>query len=780
VNKDLYYAPVFFINGNIKGTDLFYRHTTKSFVPATESWVEYLISLSETSEGKGVPISERINTRRQMNLQAIVSPPDTMMARKYASAAWEEMKEKAASLTALPTDSILRKFITQHGGFGAIKKIASAATNDPDFANALFTMSEPDNYMPALDPYKPSAPSTSLLTLHQNLMKNANVKSASAADLNKGYLFEDSRPKEAMNDLVYEANEREMQSVTQPGIYNVLVADGSTRRMICSYHRDLLSAKKQLNPSDDADEFGGSYTGKGYETTNRGGGLHPILPFVAIDTDDHKSRFIDLLPTTRAWRVLGHYEKEIDPSEVGSATPEANKMYRVYNAKTKTISDAWYVTKVTDKELGLKDVELVKHCTDGTPTVITLNPDYDGYDPIEKVYGKHCVWIPIKFEKEKRAPHSEEDHYCVNPDESIEFGDLHAINNFIYKQGFVKGAVEKIKDEIFVRLRADKLNTPASKMSKLAATAALMTHCALSEADADEIIKQACTRQDRRYLFFYQPADTLKQLFTSWRTTPNGSARSDLEFKMIKLAATMNPKPEIPEEARGHFIKAETLFKAASDSSDYELAANEYLEAFKLAPWWPNVSYNLAVVREAEKQYDKAINDLNLYLASNPDDARDAQDKLYQIQAERDLADKHAADDKAKEQEEAAKAQEPRFTGKWYYAPGDDYFIEIFGSSGTFSAKLPKERYVQTVENGGGMTATTTQSLSDLKIQERRITFRETITVIGSDGTRFPTSYQDYDLMLSDDGKTLSGTALDRTDVDSYQSTRNVELFRRD
>lgn len=59
--------------------------------------------------------------------------------------------------------------------------------------------------------------------------------------------------------------------------------------------------------------------------------------------DDHKSRFIDLLPTTRAWRVLGHYEKEIDPSEVGSATPEANKMYRVYNAKTKTISDSWSV-----------------------------------------------------------------------------------------------------------------------------------------------------------------------------------------------------------------------------------------------------------------------------------------------------------------------------------------------------------------------------------------------------------------------------------------------------
>jgi hypothetical protein len=295
VNKDLYYAPVFFINGNIKGTDLFYRHTTKSFVPATESWVEYLISLSETSEGKGVPISERINTRCQMNLQAIVSPPDTMMARKYASAAWEEMK--SAAVTELSKDSILRKFVTEHGGFNAIKKMASAAQNDPEFANALFLSSDPESYMSALDAYKAPELPAPLLTLHQNLLKNASVKSASAADLHKGYLFEDNRPKEAVNEVIYDANERTLQPVTQPGIYHVLVVDGSTHRMICSYHRDLLSAKRQLNPSDDATEFGGSHTGMPYETTQHG--LRSVLPFVVIDLDDHKSRFIDLLPTAR-------------------------------------------------------------------------------------------------------------------------------------------------------------------------------------------------------------------------------------------------------------------------------------------------------------------------------------------------------------------------------------------------------------------------------------------------------------------------------------------------
>ena len=286
--------------------------------------------------------------------------------------------------------------------------------------------------MPELESYSPAEPPAPWLTLHQNLLKNASVKSATAADLTKGYLFEDNRPKEAVNEVIYDANERTLQSVTQPGIYHVLVADGSTRRMICSYHRDLLSAKKQLNPSEDASEFGGSHTGMPYETQHVGQGMHTVLPFVVIDMDDQKSRFVDLLPTARAWRVLGHLEKDIDASEISSATPETRKMYHVYNARTRTLSDAWYVLKVEDKDLGLKSVHLTRHFTDDTqPTIVTLNPDYDGYDPIEKIFGSCCTWVPVKFEKT--------DGKYLRVDESIEFGDLHSLNDFIYKQGFVKG-----------------------------------------------------------------------------------------------------------------------------------------------------------------------------------------------------------------------------------------------------------------------------------------------------------------------------------------------------
>ena len=68
---------------------------------------------------------------------------------------------------------------------------------------------------------------------------------------------------------------------------------------------------------------------------------------------------------------------------------------------------------------------------------------------------------------------------------SIELGDVHAVNEFIYRQGFLKAAVQKTPSEYIVWLNASN-NTPGAHMSKLAAKCALMTHCALREADADE------------------------------------------------------------------------------------------------------------------------------------------------------------------------------------------------------------------------------------------------------------------------------------------------------
>lgn len=52
VDKELLFAPVFFLNGEIKGPML-YRCSTKTFIPATKEWASYLIDAADTKDGKG-------------------------------------------------------------------------------------------------------------------------------------------------------------------------------------------------------------------------------------------------------------------------------------------------------------------------------------------------------------------------------------------------------------------------------------------------------------------------------------------------------------------------------------------------------------------------------------------------------------------------------------------------------------------------------------------------------------------------------------------------------
>jgi len=448
VNKDLYFAPVFFINGNIKGTDLFYRHSTKSFVPLNERWLEYLISRSETSEGHGVPISERTNTRRQLNLQAVVNPPTAMTSNfKYAAIdvpdeaevarlarqAWDEIK--TAAIPALPETSLLRRFIVQDGGFTAMRKIARTCQDDRDFAEALLLSSRPENYMPEISPEKQASAPAPLLQLHLNALHNPACKSASEQDLRKGYVFEDKRAVAQVNQVIHDVGERNLESVTSPGVHHVRVADGSAREMICAYHRHMFRCDDDLVSNENSAPFQSAGS---------------VLPFCLIDTGNKKSLDLDILPSAKTWRVLGVYVKALS-GELGAAKPTAGKMYRVLNLKTSSISEPVYVKSVKQDELGLSQVEFY-HEYGIKPKTVTLNPDYENAEPAARILGKNCYWIEVAEQTDGGMGH------CADSD--IKLGDIHAINEFIFSNGFSKAAVEKKGSEYLVRLGCEKVNQP--------------------------------------------------------------------------------------------------------------------------------------------------------------------------------------------------------------------------------------------------------------------------------------------------------------------------------
>jgi tetratricopeptide (TPR) repeat protein len=140
--------------------------------------------------------------------------------------------------------------------------------------------------------------------------------------------------------------------------------------------------------------------------------------------------------------------------------------------------------------------------------------------------------------------------------------------------------------------------------------------------------------------------ETLNQYISDLQKNPDDTA---LREKIIKLVQTMKPPPSIPEDARQHFVMAQTFGKKAKDAKGYELAIDEYRQALLNAPWWPAAYNNMGIVMEQAGQYDEAISSLKLYLLTNPDDARTAQDKIYEIEAAKKLAQEERAAEEAKE-----------------------------------------------------------------------------------------------------------------------------------
>jgi len=130
------------------------------------------------------------------------------------------------------------------------------------------------------------------------------------------------------------------------------------------------------------------------------------------------------------------------------------------------------------------------------------------------------------------------------------------------------------------------------------------------------------------------PREQLKQMVGQLQTHPGDNA---LREQIIKLAQTIKPAPAIPEEARGPFVEGNTITRSAKSAKEQLLAVESFKEALKIAPWWGDAYYNLAVAQELAEQLDDSEKSLLHYLLTNPasQDARQAQDKIYEIAAKK-------------------------------------------------------------------------------------------------------------------------------------------------
>lgn len=99
VGGEILLAPVFYLNGQIKGQNLLYRKSKNRFCPNTDKWVAYLLGQAEDEEGRGISKQRGSrDSRMNLGLDRLVMPPGYKYASQDRSGIeWDAAKWKSAS-----------------------------------------------------------------------------------------------------------------------------------------------------------------------------------------------------------------------------------------------------------------------------------------------------------------------------------------------------------------------------------------------------------------------------------------------------------------------------------------------------------------------------------------------------------------------------------------------------------------------------------------------------------------------------------------------------------
>lgn len=230
------------------------------------------------------------------------------------------------------------------------------------------------------------------------------------------------------------------------------------------------------------------------------------------------------------------------------------------------------------------------------------------------------------------------------------------------------------------------------------------------------------------------PREEFQQMVEQLQKAPNDNA---LREKVIRLGAEIKPAPAIPEEANRTFVKGNVFQKEVKDVSGYELAITAYQDALRFAPWWGDAYFNLAIAQESAGKFNEAIASIRYYMASiiaGSAEMREAQNKIYALEAKGEIASKQAVVRAAAERER----QRPSVEGKWTMSGMFDFQVVRNGERFTITGEKRYGRY-------GGWHAT------NVVVDPQYIRF----TVEQPD---CPQCRITYDLSLSSSGNELTGT----------------------
>lgn len=434
VNKHILYAPVFYVNGQVKGTEFLYNVDEKKFVYLNPDWCNYFIGLYEESgDGTAVDMSIANQGKQDIEMMRIATPLyKTSSLKKFASELnlSDTDQDDFSSFTSM-YDSVFKTFVEskdvdysplhkflKSAGIDAWNKLAEALKSDKEFANNVVGLCDESDYIPmdvleearALQVKKASEASKpkNLLVLHKGIFNKNAVKTA-AEQITKGYSFEDNRDEDQLN-MIYDADPDQNWagiSTNAPSVYDILTTDGSTVRCVAIVGNSDYGKVPALLVSIDPERKG-------------------IIQYYDINSPEELYNQEDENvkapgvhdPVVGNFRnILAIEEKDSDKREedltkVLKEKPEVGKIYGIWDPEYSYISDeAFYVGEVKDNAddpkgytvkvypiQGYDKFKPWEALVQGTDEIIQVNPSaqYPMYDL--KVFQPSMRWIELPTE----------------------------------------------------------------------------------------------------------------------------------------------------------------------------------------------------------------------------------------------------------------------------------------------------------------------------------------------------------------------------------------------
>jgi hypothetical protein len=537
IGDELLYAPVFFLNGEVKGTDCLHRSSTKTIVPLTKDWTSFLIEKNrKTVSGEGVSKSVAAQLPSGVRLDLIAMPPGY---KRACAELFESLQQVPEEMFCKEAGALLKEFIEDGGGFKAMSILGAAAEADPQFTQKLAFSMPAECYAPPLrgiyDSKKAAAPKGRLEVL-SGLGVVGELSDGELALFSKqGFVVRDGR--ETSNEAILDGNDGEYTSINNPGIYEIhrLEEGGSERVLVArrAWLSDMLNPREGGSCGGSMDCCGGPGNSSWRTVCLEDG--------VAGSFYDDPGRHTGESPLGRLVADLGEAR-----SEKGVvADPESGKAYYILDLEHQTLSDNPVKVDSVDKaEDGIRRIRFSGESKNSSLKMVQ-NMAIDGGIQSAGMAGSRILFVPAATE----APGENASWQNFSAPAGRIYPTASAMLMHLVGRGAVKKASVRLKASGTLQLSYDGSRLASQELSPEGMKLALASHLDIPYGEASELADLAVAKGSQGFLVTKKAYDSMPYLredpvFDQEYDDYYGVAASSPERRVIPVDHPVDEPPE--------------------------------------------------------------------------------------------------------------------------------------------------------------------------------------------------------------------------------------------